>query len=99
MHAQAAKRCAHMSFAADRQIEHRDERCAGAGWAGFGSKELARDTILRLRNLAQIYDLDYGCLLGEEQMGNTSAPRLRVQLFMLYCLKEVHESRSSISRL
>ena len=45
-------------------------RCAGAGCAGLGSKEFARDTMLRLRNVAQIYDIEHGCLVGEEQMAD-----------------------------
>ena len=38
--------------------------------AGLGSKELARDTMLRLMNVVQIYDLEHGCVVGEEQMCN-----------------------------
>ena len=35
-----------------------------------GSKELARDTMLQLMNIAQIYDLEHGCVVAEEQMCN-----------------------------
>ena len=36
--------------------------------AGLGSKELARDTILRLMHVVQIYDIEHGCVVGEQQM-------------------------------
>ena len=36
--------------------------------AGLGSKELARDTMLRLMNVVQTYDLEHGCVVCEEQM-------------------------------
>ena len=38
--------------------------------AGLGSKELACDTMLRLMNVVQIYDLEHGCVVGEKQMCN-----------------------------
>ena len=50
--------------------------------AGLGSKQLARDTVLRLMNVVQIY----------------AAPTPRVQLCVPYGFKEVHESQSSVSR-
>ena len=67
--------------------------------AGLGSKELARDTVLRLRNAVQIYELEHGRVVGEEQMCNCLSSQASVQLCVPYGLKEVHESRSSVSRL
>ena len=43
--------------------------------AGLGSKELARDTMLRLMNVVQIYDLEHGCVVDEEQMCNYLSSR------------------------
>ena len=36
--------------------------------AGLGSKELGHDTVLRLMHVVQTYDLEHGCVVGEEQM-------------------------------
>ena len=61
------------------------------------TKGLARDTMLWLMNVVQIYDLEHGCVVGEEQMFSRFSSRLCVQL-RVHGLGEVHESRSSVPR-
>ena len=52
--------------------------------AGLGPKGLARDTMLRLMNVVQTYDLEHGCVVGEEQMCNYShATRAAVRALRL----------------
>ena len=65
---------------------------------GLGSKELACDTMLRLMNVVQTYDLEHGCVVGEEQMCkylSSHATRAAVRALRF---EGIHESRSSVSR-